>query len=118
VRFLRFVVRGGFVLLLIVVPATCAANPRGEVHGIAVSPDGKTMAVAYMKGNTGFIYKIDMETGIASRLTNAKTGKESFIGGAACCWSRFCAAVIPTRKTRSATTTSLIEYLMGSSFHC
>ena len=76
-RFLRFVVRGGFVLLLIVVPATCAANPRGEVHGIAVSPDGKTMAVAYMKGNTGFIYKIDMETGIASRLTNAKTGKES-----------------------------------------
>jgi Tol biopolymer transport system component len=49
----------------------------GEIDGIAISPDGKTMAVAYMKGNTAFIYKIDMETGIASRLTDATTGEES-----------------------------------------
>ncbi len=65
------------LLLPIYLPSAYAGNPRGEIHGIAVSPDAKTMAVAYMKGNSGFIYKIDMETGIASRLTEAKTGKES-----------------------------------------
>lgn len=76
-RFLGFLVKVGLPLLLIVLPAASGASPRGEIHGVAVSPDGKTTAVAYMKGKTGFIYMISMETGIASRLTDAKTGTES-----------------------------------------
>jgi Tol biopolymer transport system component len=68
--------RSALLLLLVVRPAMSGSS-RGEIHGVAVSPDGKTIAVAYMKGNTGFIYKISIETGIASRLTDAKSGKES-----------------------------------------
>ncbi|MGB8060849.1 MAG: hypothetical protein WCF26_02995 [Candidatus Sulfotelmatobacter sp.] len=71
------VYRRALLLLFLLVSAACAANPRGEIHGVAVSPDGKTIAVAYMKGKTGFIYRIATETGIAARLTDAKTGKES-----------------------------------------
>lgn len=65
------------LLFLLVASPALFASSRGEIHGIAVSPDGKTLAVAYMKGKTGFIYMISMETGVASRLTDAKAGKES-----------------------------------------
>jgi Tol biopolymer transport system component len=40
-------------------------------------PDGKAIAVTYDKGGPRFIYKIAMDTGTATRLTDAKTGKES-----------------------------------------
>jgi Tol biopolymer transport system component len=65
------------LLFLLVVSPVIFASSRGEIHGIAVSPDGKTMAVAYVQGNSSFIYKISMGTGIASRLTDATNGKES-----------------------------------------
>ena len=67
----------GFLLLLVHLPATCAANSRGQMRGVAISPDGKLIAVDFRKGSTSFIYVITVDTGIATRLTNAKIGDES-----------------------------------------
>jgi Tol biopolymer transport system component len=44
---------------------------------VAISPDGKLIAVDFGKGGASFIYRIIVETGIATRLTDAKTGAES-----------------------------------------
>jgi Tol biopolymer transport system component len=47
------------------------------MQSVAVSADGKFVAVAYEKDHTSFIYRIAMDTGNATRLTDAKTGAES-----------------------------------------
>jgi Tol biopolymer transport system component len=47
------------------------------MRGVAVSPDGKIIAVTCARGRARFIYKIDIDTGIATRLTDVRTGKES-----------------------------------------
>ena len=67
----------GFLLLLLHVPATCAANSEGQMRGVAISPDGKLVAVEFRSGSTSFIYKIAVDTGIAIRLTDTKAGVES-----------------------------------------
>lgn len=67
----------GFLLLLLDLPATCAANSKGQMGGVAISPDGKLVAVVFQKDSTSFIYKIDVDTGIATRLTDAKAGAEA-----------------------------------------
>ena len=67
-----------YAFLLILLPAMASAAPSaGRLSGTAVSPDGKTMAVTYVKNGTCFIYKVALETGRASRLTNAAAGFES-----------------------------------------
>jgi Tol biopolymer transport system component len=43
---------------------------------IALSPDGKTIAIDVKTSRTSFIYLVPADTGIALRLTNAKAGKE------------------------------------------
>jgi TolB protein len=55
--------------------ATCSAT--GQITSVSVSPDGKFVAATYEKGHTSFIYKIALDTGDATRLTDAKTGVES-----------------------------------------
>jgi Tol biopolymer transport system component len=49
----------------------------GQIRSVAISPDGKLIAVDFGKESTSFIYRVDVETGKATRLTNAKTGAES-----------------------------------------
>ena len=49
----------------------------GLIEALSVSPDGKFLAVVYAKAKNEFIYKIALDTGKASRLTDAKTGHES-----------------------------------------
>jgi Tol biopolymer transport system component len=67
----------GFFLLLLHLPATCAANSHGQMRGVAISPDGKLVAVDFRKGSTSFIYLVAVDTGVATRLTSAKTGDET-----------------------------------------
>lgn len=67
----------GFLLLLLDLPATCATDSVGQMRGVTISPDGKLLAVVVQKNNSSFIYKIAVDTGIATRLTNAKIGEES-----------------------------------------
>lgn len=46
------------------------------MESVSVSPDGKLIAVDFVKGESSFIYTIDVATGVAKRLTNAKDGEE------------------------------------------
>ena len=56
---------------------TCAGKPQRRVESLAISPDGKLIALSYSSGDTTFIYTVAVDTGHAVRLTSAKTGKES-----------------------------------------
>lgn len=47
------------------------------MRGVAISPDGKLIALDFRQGSTSFIYLVAADTGIATRLTNAKSGNES-----------------------------------------
>jgi Tol biopolymer transport system component len=57
--------------------AAFAATPPSRMQAVAISPDGKLVAVTYISGDTSFIYKIALDTGKAVRLTDAKAGEES-----------------------------------------
>jgi Tol biopolymer transport system component len=76
VRF-RFFVRVGLSFLLLHALAAFARNSSAQIKSLAVSPDGKLIAVEYGKGDTSFIYKVNVDTGNATRLTDANTGTES-----------------------------------------
>jgi Tol biopolymer transport system component len=68
---------GGGLLLLFLTCVSNGASPSGQIRSVAISPDGKLVAVDFEKGNTSFIYKIAVDTGVATRLTDAKDGEES-----------------------------------------
>jgi Tol biopolymer transport system component len=71
------VLRVGFVLLFLVAHPTWGGDSPGQMLGLSVSADGKFIATTYVKGSLWRIYKIDMNTGNAIRLTNVTTGEES-----------------------------------------
>ena len=68
---------GTIVLLLFVSPMSFSGSTSSQIRSVAVSPDGKLLAIDFGKGSSSFVYKIAVDTGCATRLTNAKTGKES-----------------------------------------
>src|SRR5262250_1191624 len=68
------VFRVGFVLLFLIAPPTWSGDSPGQMLGLSVSPDGKFLATTYVKGSSWRIYKIELTTGNATRLTNATTG--------------------------------------------
>lgn len=71
---------GGLLLLFLLLFLTCVSNgasSSGEIRSVAISPDGKLVAVDFEKSGTSFVYKISVETGVATRLTDAKDGEES-----------------------------------------
>jgi Tol biopolymer transport system component len=55
----------------------CAGKSSGQVGSVSLSPDGKVVAVELKKGSTAFIYRVSVDTGVATRLTTAKAGYES-----------------------------------------
>jgi Tol biopolymer transport system component len=63
-------------LLFLLALVAWARDSTGEMRTLALSPDGKLVAVAYVKGRDSFIYTITVATGKAARLTDAKTGEE------------------------------------------
>jgi Tol biopolymer transport system component len=67
----------GVLLLLLLTWISNGASLSGRIRSVAVSPDGKLIAFDFEKGNTSFIYKIAIDTGVATRLTDAKDGEES-----------------------------------------
>lgn len=71
------VLKGGLFFLFLLTCLSYGSSSSGQIRSLAVSPDGKLIAVEFAKGNTSFIYKIPLDTGKAARLTNAKTGVES-----------------------------------------
>jgi Tol biopolymer transport system component len=71
------VLRGGLLLILLFPPISCSARSSGQMRAVSISPDGKLIAVDFERGSTSFIYEITVDTGNATRLTDAKTGEES-----------------------------------------
>src|SRR4051812_42913568 len=65
----RFV-RGGLLLLFLLTRVSYGGTSSGQIRSVAISPDGKFIAVDFGRESSSFIYRIDMETGEATRLTN------------------------------------------------
>ncbi len=76
-RFPLFVRLWPFLLFLHPL-AAFAGKSSGQIRSLAISPDGKSIAVDFGKGGTSFIYEVRVDTGNATRLTDAKIGAESF----------------------------------------
>jgi Tol biopolymer transport system component len=68
---------GCLIWLFFLSVMTRSGDSPGRMESVSVSPDGKFIAVDFVKANTTFIYKIAVDTGNATRLTDAKTGDES-----------------------------------------
>jgi Tol biopolymer transport system component len=69
--------RNGLLFVSLLLPVACRGASSGKIESVAISPDGKIVAVGFRKGDTSFIYRIDVGAVSATRLTNAKTGEES-----------------------------------------
>jgi Tol biopolymer transport system component len=65
------------ISLLFILLTSWNGATAGRMESVTVSPDGKFIAVDFISGDTSFIYKIAIDTGNATRLTDAKTGDES-----------------------------------------
>ena len=63
------------VLLLFASPISYGGSTLSQIRSVAVSPDGKLIAIDFGRGKTSFIYRIAVDTGSATRLTNAKNWK-------------------------------------------
>jgi Tol biopolymer transport system component len=73
----RSVKRILFFLLFFQPLVACAGKSSGQIRSLAISSDGKLIAIDFGKDNTSFIYEVSVDTGIGNRLTDAKTGRES-----------------------------------------
>jgi Periplasmic component of the Tol biopolymer transport system len=71
------IVQRGVLLLFLHTCLSYGGSQIGQIKSIALSPNGKVIAVGFDKGNTSFIYKVAVDTGRATRLTSAKSGEES-----------------------------------------
>jgi Tol biopolymer transport system component len=72
--------RGGSHTLLFLTLATsflCGGDSRSRIRSVAISPDGKLIAVDHGDGKASYIYRVPVDTGAATRFTNASTGNES-----------------------------------------
>jgi Tol biopolymer transport system component len=68
---------GGLSLAIFFSTMGCNQSPSARMGSVAISPDGKLLAIDFGDDNTSFIYKIDVDSGNATRLTDAKVGRES-----------------------------------------
>jgi len=66
----------GMLLLLAMPCLSYSRDSSGQMGSLAISPDGKSIAVDFGTDGGSFIYVIPIDTGIARRLTNAKDGTE------------------------------------------
>jgi Tol biopolymer transport system component len=67
----------GLILLFLLARTSYARSSRWQITSVAVSPDGKLIALVAGKDSTSFIYTVPADTGVATRLTDAKDGAET-----------------------------------------
>lgn len=58
----------GYSSLSLLVLLSAYSSAQSRMESIAISPDGKFVAVTYKRNHTSFIYKVAVETGAAVRL--------------------------------------------------
>jgi Tol biopolymer transport system component len=68
--------RGLFFAILLAISA-CHRNSSAQIESVAISPNGKLLLVDLVDKNSSLIYKVDLASGNAIRLTGATTGAES-----------------------------------------
>jgi len=68
--------RVGFLLFFLSLQVCYGGKPSWEIESVAISPDAKLLAMDVRQGRTSFVYKVDVETGVATRLTNLKAGEQ------------------------------------------
>jgi Tol biopolymer transport system component len=56
---------------------TWCGTPSRRMESVNISPDGRVIALVASKGSTSFIYTVAVDTGVATRLTDAKDGEET-----------------------------------------
>jgi Tol biopolymer transport system component len=66
----------GLLLLLVIPSVSYGRGSSGRIGSLAISPDGKFIAVDFETDRSSFVYVIPVDTGVARRLTNAKDGTE------------------------------------------
>jgi Tol biopolymer transport system component len=66
----------GILLFLFLAHLSNGVAPSGQIKSVAISPDGKLLMLEFGKGGSSFIYKVDVDTAVATRLTDAKDGQE------------------------------------------
>jgi Tol biopolymer transport system component len=76
-RFLPLFREVGLSLLFLHSLVWRAETSSNQIRSLAISPDGKFIAVEFGNDRTSLIYKIGVDTGVANRLTDATTGLES-----------------------------------------
>lgn len=76
-RFLPLFREAGPSLLFLHSLVLRAETSSNQIRSLAISPDGKFIAVEFGNDRTSLIYKIGVDTGVANRLTDATTGLES-----------------------------------------
>ncbi|HUJ30641.1 MAG TPA: hypothetical protein VLY23_05130 [Candidatus Acidoferrum sp.] len=64
-------------LLFFPAAASHGPNPRWQITTLAVSPNGRLLAFVAEKDGTSFIYTVPVDTGVATRLTDARDGEEN-----------------------------------------
>ena len=68
---------GSLILLLSLAFLSYGRVSPGNLRTVSISPDGKVIAVDFGNDAASFIYVISVDTGNATRLTDAKDGWES-----------------------------------------
>jgi len=68
---------GGLILLFLLSRASYARSSSWQITSVAVSPDGRVIALVASKRSTSFIYTVAVDTGVATRLTDANDGEET-----------------------------------------
>lgn len=68
---------GGLILLCLFAGTSYGRSSRSKITSLAVSPDGRLVALVAEKDSTLFIYTVAVDSGVATRLTDAKDGEET-----------------------------------------
>jgi Tol biopolymer transport system component len=69
-------IRGGLLLAIFFSIPGCHRS-SAQIESVAISPDGRSLAIDVWDHDSSFIYKVDVASGNATRLTDARAGSES-----------------------------------------
>jgi TolB protein len=75
-RALAKLITAALAFSFLLLSSAAARKLHHRVEALAISPDGKVIALSYLSGDTTFIYTVALDTGNAVRLTSANAGKE------------------------------------------
>jgi Tol biopolymer transport system component len=76
-RYLAKLLAGCLASVVLLALTAWSETSPGRMESVSVSPDGKTIAVDFLKGKTSHIYLVALKTGNATPLISDNKGEES-----------------------------------------